>query len=429
MLQSHWANTEFSYIPLQAIEGNSASITSLSFTFLDMSQNLTLTEDLYLKAAIYPILTSQFLGYFPLRLKQCPKTKRISLNFSYSSVPFIVAISQLFLTVFCALSFLYYFKKLESLQNTQSDGISMAIMTSMVFLNTFAHRLFGLYMSKSTVSFWNFHCNLWNKYFQTEAITTAIQDKLNKLGTLNRSFAQIVSSSGLLYFILLLCVEYILKEVYLINIGLISNSIELANENFLAMLLILFSILASLFVMYLHALGILWVTVFPQFYCVNLEIIEEKIASLLNEKEFELKILQSKETVIQHIKTLDIFICEEQKMLFKSTFENKEESKVISEVVKMYHATVEMVKQFNCRFSGKLLLETMFSILISLFFTYFILLWTLDGKYVASAMNLFPLAMAFVEIYYLGNVGSLLSSKNSSVGGFASISIGSTTSF
>jgi len=46
------------------------------------------------------------------------------------------------------------------------------------------------------------------------------------------------------------------------------------------------------------------------------------------------------------------------------------EESVISEVIEMYHATAEMVKQFNSHFSDKILLETLFNIFLSLLFTY-----------------------------------------------------------
>jgi len=46
------------------------------------------------------------------------------------------------------------------------------------------------------------------------------------------------------------------------------------------------------------------------------------------------------------------------------------EESVISEVsaIEMYHATIEMVKQFNSHFSGKLILETLFNVFCNKFF-------------------------------------------------------------
>jgi len=380
-----------------------------------MSKNIEFTEDLFLKVVNYPIKTSQVLGYLPLHIKKCPKTQRFSLKFNYLSIPFMVTISQIFLALFFAALHSYYFKKLGRLQSTQSDGISMGIMTLIVFSSTLAHRVLGLFMARNTIRFWKSHINLWNKHFQSEATNSTIQDKLAKLLRFYQSFARIVFCSGLFYYLLALSSESVLRRLNLIKDGFISSSMGLDRENLINMSLILFSFISSTFFMFLHPLGILWVTVFPHLYCVNLEIIAEKVASIQNSKDFQFKVMKNNKSVIDQVTNVEPFLSLGDKMLLKPSFVCKEESKVISEVVEMYHATVKMVKEFNRVFSGKLILETLYSMFVCLFFTYFMLFWTLDGKYFPSAMNMFPLVMAFVEIYHLGNVGSCLSTKNAEV--------------
>jgi len=54
-------------------------------------------------------------------------------------------------------------------------------------------------------------------------------------------------------------------------------------------------------------------------------------------------------------------------------------------------------------------------VILGLFFTYFVIFWTIVGVYGPVATNAFPLLMAVLEIQHLGNVGGLLICRNSEV--------------
>jgi len=141
----------------------------------------------------------------------------------------------------------------------------------------------------------------------------------------------------------------------------------LDRENLINASLILFSFITSTFFMSLHPLGILWVTVFPHSYCVNLEIIAEKIASIQNSKDFQFKVMKNHTSVIDQVTNVEPFLSLGDKMFLKPSFVCKEESKIISEVLEMHHATVKMAMEFNRVFSGKLIMETLYSMFVIFF--------------------------------------------------------------
>jgi len=383
-----------------------------------MSEIFEFTEDLFLKAAKYPIKTSQILGYLPLTLKKDPKTDNRSLHFNWSSIPCIATIGQIFFMISFTVLQMFCFN-IQNLENSQFDGISLGIMALIVVVNSLTQRLVGLFTARKTVDLWKSYCQLWSKAFQTEILNSSTQKKLQRIGWLNSSLALTVFASSVAYLLLLLTVEYIFIQFHWLQNGFISNSVRLNSGSIYGTLFILVIYLVSTFFMYMHPLGILWVTFFPQVHCLGLEIIHEKVFSIINRKDFEVEIGNNyvNKHVFQNIEVDSILSGIKNFRKSKSAMVPvvSLEKSQISEIVEMYHATVEMVKQYNCHFSGKLLLETLYSMVIALLFTYFIIFWTIDGKYLGAAINYFPLVMAFAQIQHLGNVGNSLSRKNSKV--------------
>jgi len=144
-----------------------------------MSEIFEFTEDLLLKAANHPIKISQLLGYLPLSLKKDTKTHKQSLHFSWSSIPNIGAIGQiLIMTCFVVLQMFCF--NIRRLENTQFDGISMGIISSLVFTNTFIQRFLGLYSARHAIDLWKFHCHVWSRAFQREIFESSTAEEVTE---------------------------------------------------------------------------------------------------------------------------------------------------------------------------------------------------------------------------------------------------------
>jgi len=369
-------------------------------TSLKMPEISEFTEDLFLKAAKYPIKTSQILGLLPLSLKKKPETKSFSLHFNWGSFPCILTICQvLFLICFVVLQAFFY--NIRNLKNSQFDGISMGIMSTFIFCDTLAQRILGLFSARKSVDVWKIHCNLWSTVFQKEIFKPSTQERLNKVGSTNRLMALILFALAGFYLSLIIIVEYVFTQFHSLQNGFISNSQKI---NTSSPSIVLIAYLSGTLFTYLRPLGILWVTIFPQIHCVCLDIIIEKINDIKSRLEFEFEPVRvNNKSALGQKETTNA-----QNVL------DTEKSSVI-EIVEMYHATAEMIKQYNRHFSAKLLLEILYSTVIALFFSYFILFWVVDGKYLGAAINVLPMLVACGQIQHLGNIGSLLGGKTSEV--------------
>jgi len=370
-------------------------------TSLKMPDISEFTEDLFFQVAKYPIKASQLLGVFPLSLKINPETNNLSLHFNWSSLPCIGSICQvLFLIGFAVMQAFVY--NIGNLKNSQFDGISLGIMATFIFGDTLAQRILGLFSARKSIDVWKIHRNLWSTVFHREVFKSSTQERLKKVGSTNRLLALIILASAVFYLSLILTVEYVFVQFYSLQNGFISISQKM---NLNSASIVLIANISGTFFTYLRPLGILWVTIFPQIHCVCLDIIIEKIHVLKNKLEFEFEAVNPK-SVLQ---------LEQEETATNTQNDLDTEKASVIEIVEMYHATAEMIKQYNRHFSAKLLLEILYSTIIALFFSYFILFWVVDGKYLGAAINVFPVVVAFGQIQHLGNVGSLVSCKTCEV--------------
>jgi len=83
----------------------------------------------------------------------------------------------------------------------------------------------------------------------------------------------------------------------------------------------------------------------------------------------------------------------------------------------MYENVSKLLKEFNSHLGSRLVGEIVYSMLCTLGFTYFIIVWVSDGQYAAGLSILFPVILSAGQMYMLGNEGSRLQQKSTEVFG------------
>jgi len=372
------------------------------------------TEDFFTRIIKVPFVCSQIMGYLPLTIAKCPETGHLRLCFKTCSISFIGTLLQLLVSIIFLAGYVFLYPNFKhALSNASSDGISLGIMSSITFINFFTHRFMGLCSVKAWLELWKSHCYLWNEYFKIDLLA---ESRFMKLRSFYRNISISVLSLALIYFALVTTTSIILSFLDVPeDAGFVGRAFKLIrsidNNTGLGWSLILFSVTNTI-VVYCHPAGILWVTVFPEMYCVNLDIITDKITELNNQL-----MTQNTARISSNDKIANNWITSSLKIPTFASDGNFDSGSSeiletsLTEITEMYHCTVEMVKKFNSNFSRKIIVDILYYMFQGMFFSYFLLVWITNRSYISAATNFFQLLMSFIVIYYLGTVGSQLTTK------------------
>jgi len=348
-------------------------------------------EELLLQIAKYPILASQLNGYLPLTIRKTsshpPFHPRITLSFI--SLPFMYCFLQciiLPLMIFKFSSLMSSF--VASMTNgVESDSVTLKVLAGLYLVNPFIHRVFGILDSKKTLSFWKTNCSL---------LENILLDEVNSVELAKMKSQSRFAFFGIFALSLFGSVAFTFLGPILMSLGLETESGGAMSTYIMARDIssqLLFLILPMFG--FSHPLCVSLVNLFPKLYSASLQVIIDKVRSLLSVYP-----------------TTEPFIV---KGTFGSLVNKKREDEVINQVIEMYENIFKLTKEYNSHFGSRLLGEIVYSMLSVLGFTYFVIVWLTEGQYSTSFCVTFPVIMSLGEMYALGAAGTLLSEKSNEV--------------